>query len=389
VISPSAPTRVAVNRGPSATRAARPLGPTDSPTNAANCGSIVLVAGGVPGGGMLAYDNPRWARCAASQHKARKGAKRGNCEANPRCLFGLGVETAEVGIWNPHCVTNVLGPDPADELKPPGEGGEHLAESSSVSSDHGPGGSGGGDKKARTSSAAGAGRSNGSAVSKSSSSSSSASSSSSSSASSAAASSSSSAAASLVLTLSSLSSSSSSSVAVQRAPGKTGLGNLGATCYINCLLQALFHNPRFRCSIYQWRRPDAAFVSQMEDKAVQQLDILEAMQLLFARMHLTVRCVALLCFALRARERTCVCAGCTWPARLVPSAALPWLHDCCLAACSFSFPACSCIYRGGLSVCLSACDTADDVVVQAFRSVCPVELVDLLGVSKTVQQDVR
>jgi ubiquitin C-terminal hydrolase len=32
-----------------------------------------------------------------------------------------------------------------------------------------------------------------------------------------------------------------------------GLGNQGATCYMNSLLQALFMTPEFRTMIYKWR----------------------------------------------------------------------------------------------------------------------------------------
>lgn len=42
----------------------------------------------------------------------------------------------------------------------------------------------------------------------------------------------------------------------KRADLKTfvGLKNLGATCYVNCLLQLWFHNPALRKAIYQWDR---------------------------------------------------------------------------------------------------------------------------------------
>lgn len=170
---------------------------------------------------MEAYNSPAWVWCPASAHKTRK---KPNCSTNPHCVFGFGVETKEAGIWNPHLERNVLGPDPADELKV------------AVADDAVDGNS---SKKTTTASNK------------------------------------------------PTKASESSGGTLTRAPSKTGLRNLGATCYINCLLQTLFHNQRFRRSIYEWRRPKAEFIAEMTASMVKQLDILEALQLLFGRMHLT------------------------------------------------------------------------------------------------------
>ena len=176
---------------------------------------------------MEAYDKTSWVWCPASAHKTRK---KPNCSTNPHCVFGFGVETKEAGIWNPHLERNVLGPDPADELK----AADVDADADAVL-----------DGKKRSSSKKNS------------------------------------------TTASNKSTKGSSSDVVARAPFKTGLRNLGATCYINCLLQTLFHNQRFRRSIYEWRRPKAEFIAEMTASMVKQLDILEALQLLFGRMHLT------------------------------------------------------------------------------------------------------
>ena len=38
--------------------------------------------------------------------------------------------------------------------------------------------------------------------------------------------------------------------------GYKGLANIGATCYMNSLLQTLFMTPEFRHEIYQWQYND-------------------------------------------------------------------------------------------------------------------------------------
>lgn len=40
--------------------------------------------------------------------------------------------------------------------------------------------------------------------------------------------------------------------------GLSGLVNQGATCYLNSLVQALFHSPDFRKRVYEWRNDPGA-----------------------------------------------------------------------------------------------------------------------------------
>ena len=181
---------------------------------------------------MQAYDHPHWVPCPPRAHTTRK---RGNCKGNPNCLFGMGVRTKEAGIWNKDLVTNVLGRDPADTLKRVviNVGDRRCG--------------GGGDGDGAGEDAKGKKRGNGKKGKK-----------------------------------------GDAAANGVPAPGKTGLQNLGATCYINCLLQTLFHNPRFRRAIYEWRRPHkVALPTNVSPAVIRQLDILEAMQLLFGRMDLT------------------------------------------------------------------------------------------------------
>lgn len=43
-----------------------------------------------------------------------------------------------------------------------------------------------------------------------------------------------------------------------------GLKNLGATCYVNCLLQLWFHNPALRKAIYEWDKDSNVFAAQQQ-----------------------------------------------------------------------------------------------------------------------------
>ena len=61
----------------------------------------------------------------------------------------------------------------------------------------------------------------------------------------------------------------------QTCPGHVGLINQGATCYLNSLVQALYHIPSFK-----------EFVLSVDSSA----KIISALRLLFARMHLSEDC---------------------------------------------------------------------------------------------------
>jgi len=197
---------------------------------------------------MDAYNQATWVHCAPSAHKTRK---RPNCPSNPNCLFGFGAETNAAGVWRTDVVPAVLGPDPRTRLKASvvasleneaddiakkrrdacTSGGEEDTQASTQKAK---------PKKKRAKKPRKRGGED------------------------------------------------DEGPVGTEAPHKTGLGNLGATCYINCLLQALFHNAKFCQSLYKWRRPKEVFIKEMTAGTVKQLDILESIQKLFGRMALTV-----------------------------------------------------------------------------------------------------
>jgi uncharacterized UBP type Zn finger protein len=66
---------------------------------------------------------------------------------------------------------------------------------------------------------------------------------------------------------------------------RTGLRNLGATCYLNSLLQCLFHNVAFRRGMYEWAAPAATANGASSGRAAIAGDVCRAIQELFAHLE--------------------------------------------------------------------------------------------------------
>lgn len=74
-----------------------------------------------------------------------------------------------------------------------------------------------------------------------------------------------------------------------------GLTNLGATCYVNSLVQLWFHNPVFRKAIYAWNprfdplERDNQTLSMLEEGGFLPSSPVGSLQFLFAQMQFSRR----------------------------------------------------------------------------------------------------
>jgi ubiquitin carboxyl-terminal hydrolase 48 len=84
-----------------------------------------------------------------------------------------------------------------------------------------------------------------------------------------------------------------------------GLKNLGATCYVNSLLQVWFHNPFLREAIYKWKpEDDQKEIREQLNKSLQEVELIGCkkngnftpvspvgqLQLIFTRLQFSLRC---------------------------------------------------------------------------------------------------